>query len=162
MPATSPTESIKRNFKLCLVANIVSIVLMFGSTLLMGILSRQYNAAPAGDVEPSLLVSSYLLATRLALFVGLPAFLIAFVGMLRFQSWARQLFAFLVLAWGLQILGFGLFNLPLTWGIAGLFADLALLTAGAVLALSYMTSVSDLFAQKRLATTSNTTSLSPA
>ena len=128
----------------------------------MGILSRRYNVAPAGDAEPSLLVSSYLVATRLALFVGLPAFLIAFVGMLRFQSWARKLFAFLILAWGLQILGFGIFNLPLTWGLAGLFADLGLLTAGAVLALSYMTSISDLFARARLAATSNAAGLAPA
>lgn len=152
----------KRNFRLCLVANMISIVLMFGSAILIGILSRQYNVAPAGDAEPSLLVSSYLVATRLALLVGLPAFLIAFVGMLRFHSWARKLFAFLILAWGLQILGFGIFNLPLTWGLAGLFADLVLLSAGAVLALSYLTSISDLFAHTEPAVPANATKLSPA
>ncbi|MCM2373589.1 hypothetical protein [Aporhodopirellula aestuarii] len=162
MATVSPIESMKRSYKLCLVANMVSIVLMFGSALLVEILSRRYNVAPAVDAEPSLLVSSYLVATRLALFVGLPAFLLAFVGMLRFQSWGRKLFTFLMLAWGLQILGFGIFNLSLTWGIARLFGDLGLLTAGAVLALSYLTSISELFAATKLTSPANGTGLSTA
>jgi hypothetical protein len=163
MSAASPSESMKRNYKLCLVANVVSILLMFGSALLMGFLSRRYNVAAVGDTEPSFLISSYFAATRLALLVGLPAFVIAFFGLLRFQPWARKLFAFLILAWGLQIVGFGIFNLPLTWGLSGLFADLALLTAGAVLAMSYLTPISGLFGRANLiVASSDATGLSPA
>ena len=153
----------KRNFKLCLIANLVSILLMFGSALLMGFLMRRYNVEPVGTAEPSLLVSSYTAAMRLALFVGLPAFVIAFVGLLRFQSWARQLFTILILAWVLQIVGFGIVNLPLTWGFSGLFADLALLTAGAVLAMSYLTPIASLFTRAKLTVaSSNSTGLSTA
>ena len=114
MATASPSESMKSNFKSCLFANMVSILLMFGSALLIGVISRRYLTGLAvSNPEPSLLFSSHFVATRLALFVGLPAFVIAFVGMLRFQPWARKLFAFLVLAWGLQILVFGIFNVHL-------------------------------------------------
>lgn len=162
MPDPPPTESLMRSYRVCLAANLVSIVLMFGSALLVGFLSRQFNVAADDDAGWSLLASCYLVATRLAVFVGLPAFLIAFAGMLRFQSWARKLYAFLIFAWGSLLLGFGIFNLPLTWGFASVFSDLGLLTAGAVLALSYMTSISDLFGQKKLAVAANSTELSPA
>jgi len=163
MATASPTESLKSNFKFCLFANMVSIVLMFGSAILMGFISRRYNIAPVDGAEPSPLASAYLVATRLALFVGLPAFFVAFVGMLRFRPWARKLFTFLMIAWGLQILGFGIFNLPLTWGLSGLFANLSLLTAGAVLALSYMTPMSLLLTRANQTTApSKTSALSPA
>jgi hypothetical protein len=163
MATASPSESMKLNFKICLIANIVSILLMFGSALLMGFFLRRYNVEPVGNAEPSLLVSSYIAATRLAIFVGLPAFVIAFVGLLRFQPWARKLFTILMLAWGLQIIGFGIFNLPLTWGLSGLFADLALLTAGAVLAMSYLTPISCLFTRAKLTVApSDAAGLSPA
>ena len=153
----------KSNFKSCLFANMVSILLMFGSALLIGVISRRYLTGLAvSNPEPSLLFSSHFVATRLALFVGLPAFVIAFVGMLRFQPWARKLFAFLVLAWGLQILVFGIFNVQLTYGLSRAFSDLALLTAGAVLAMSYMTPISGLFARPNLALkSSDATGLSP-
>ena len=153
----------KSNFKLCLFANAVSIVIMFGSAILTGFVFRGYNAVPVENADASLLATSYLIATRLALIVGLPAFVIAIAGMIRFQSWARTLFAFLILAWVVQLLGFGIVNLQLTWGLSGIFADLALLTAGAVLAMSYMTPISGLFTRRDLAVKpSDATGLSPA
>jgi hypothetical protein len=120
---------------------------MFGSALLVSFVARRFDVAGVGDAEPSFLASSYLAAMRVSLMVGFPAFVIAFFGLLRFQRWARKLFTLLILAWGLQILVFGVFNLSLTWGLSDLFADLALLTAGVVLAMSYMTPIDGLFRQ---------------
>ncbi len=144
------TAKMKAYFKVCLTANLISIVLMFASTIFVGMMARSYHVVPPDNSELSSLASSYITAKRLALFVGLPAFIIAFFGMFRFQSWARNMHALLVLVWGLQILGFGIFNLRLTWGASAIFADLALMTAGAVLAMSYMTPISDLFARPDL------------
>jgi hypothetical protein len=163
MATESPTESMKAHFKLCLIANIASILLMFGSALLMGFLSRRFSVESNDITDQSWLGSSYLAATRLALFIGLPAFAIAFVGLLRFKRWARKLFTFLMLAWGLQIVGFGIVNLPLTWGFSAVFADFALVTAGAVLAMSYLTPISSLFIRANSSVASSSAAgLSPA
>ena len=99
----------------------------------------------------------------LAFFAGLPAFVVAFAGLLRFKLWARRLFTFLMIAWGCQAVAFGIVNLSLTWGLSGLFANLALLTAGAVLAMSYFTPISELFASSgRLVASQEATQFSPA
>jgi hypothetical protein len=147
MVANPHNETISYRFKLCLIVNFVSILLMFASAVITGYVSRLYGAPPttAAAMDGGWLVSTYWIASRMAFIVGLPAFAFAFFGLLNTKLWARRLFTGLIVLWGLQAMMFGVFNLSMTWGLSALFANLALLTAGAVLAISYLTPWSDKF-----------------
>jgi uncharacterized membrane protein len=114
---------------------------MFASAVVIGYVSRIYGPQPTvtETIDAGWLLSSYTIATKLSFVLGLPAFAIAFFGLLRTKLWGRRLFTALMIAWGVQAIMFGIFNLSMTWGLSALFANLALLTAGAVLALSYFT-----------------------
>jgi hypothetical protein len=136
---------------------------MFGFAMLWSVLSASTITEPSDATDQSLLVSSYLAATRVNLFVGLPAVLIATAGLLRFKNWGRQLFAFFIAAWVIQIAGFSIFNLQLTWGISNAFTNFSLLTAGVVLSMSYTTPIAELFTRTQPGPVkSPATNLSPA
>jgi hypothetical protein len=158
-------EPISHRFTFCLIANFVSILLMFASAVITGYVSRLYGAPPttAGAIDGGWVLSTYWIATRLAFIVGLPAFAFTFFGLLKTKLWARRLFTGLIVLWGLQAMMFGIFNLSMTWGLAGLFANFALLTAGAVLAMSYITPLSDKFTSGcPVVTTQSPSTLVPA
>ena len=157
-------EIVLPRFKLCLIVNFASVLLMFASAVVTGYVARLYGPQPivAETLDAGLLLSSYAIATKLSFVLGLPAFAIAFFGLLKTALWARQLFTALMIAWGLQAIAFGIFNLSMTWGLSALFANLALLSAGAVLALSYFTPLAARFESGGLSTESQSrTGLAP-
>lgn len=165
MPDRLISDTMRSRFRLCVVANISCVMLMFAAAIVMGIISRRFGPEPIGEAiaNPGLLISSYWFATKLSLFLGVPAFAVASFGLLKTKLWARRLFTMLMLVWFAQSIVFGLFNLTMTWGIAGLFANLALLTAGAVLAMSYFTPVATAFTSVDHAVDANhSTGLAPA
>ncbi|MFM7976634.1 MAG: hypothetical protein ACKO8U_16305 [Pirellula sp.] len=165
MPTNMQPETVFSRFKLCLIANFASILLMFASAVVTGYVSRLYGPQPivAETIEADWLLSSYAIATKLSFFLGLPAFTIAFFGLLKTKLWGRRLFTALMIAWGLQAIAFGIFNLSMTWGLSALFANLALLSAGAVLALSYFTPLAARFESSGLSIESHSRAgLAPA
>ena len=165
MATNMQTDTLLPRFKLCLIANFASILLMFASAVVTGYVARLYGPQPivAETIDAGWLLSSYAIATRLSFFLGLPAFAIAFFGLLKTKLWGRRLFTALMIAWGPQAIAFGIFNLSMTWGLSALFANLALLSAGAVLALSYSTPLAGRFESSRLSIESHSRAgLSPA
>ena len=165
MATNMQPEAVLFRFKLCLIANFTSILLMFASAVVIGYVSRLYGPQPvvAETIDAGWLLSSYATATKLSFVLGLPAFAIAFFGLLKTKLWGRRLFTALMIAWGLQAITFGIFNLSMTWGLSALFANLALLSAGAVLALSYFTPLAARFESNGLSIESHSRSrLAPA
>lgn len=138
---------------------------MFASAVVTGYVSRLYGPQPivAETIETGWLLSSYAIAKKISFVFGLPAFAIAFFGLLKTKLWGRRLFTALMIAWGLQAVTFGIFNLSMTWGLSAIFANLALLSAGAVLALSYFTPLAARFESNNLSSELHSrASLAPA
>ena len=92
MPTNMQPETVFPRFKLCLIANFASILLMFASAVVTGYVSRLYGPQPivAETIEAGWLLSSYAIATKLSFFLGLPAFAIAFFGLLKTKLWEQR------------------------------------------------------------------------
>ena len=106
------TEKMQVQFKMCLIANLVSVLMMFGSAIFVECFSLMWppSTAITENFFSSWLDYAILFAKLASLLIGLPVFVIAIAGMLRFRSWARQLYSFLMIAGILQTVGLGIFN----------------------------------------------------
>jgi hypothetical protein len=137
---------------------------MFVAAAIAGIIARRFGPHPIGDsvADPGLLVLSYWFATKFSFIVGVPAFAAAAFGLLRTKLWGRRLFTVLMIAWLAQTIFFGIFNLSMTSGLAGLFENLAMLTAGSVLAMSYLTPLAADFTTEVRADAQPSTGMAPA
>lgn len=138
-------EKMQNQFKVCLMANLVSVLLMFVSAILVEYTSKAWAPTTATNESYAWFTYAHLVATRVSLVLGLPAFLVAIAGMIQFRWWARQLYFWLTIASALEIAGFLLFNINLVWGMASIFGYFACLSTGAVLAMSYLTPLTKRF-----------------
>jgi hypothetical protein len=143
------TEKMQVQFKMCLIANLVSVIMMFGSAIFFECFYLMWppSTAITENFFSSWLDYAILFAKLASLLIGLPVFVIAIAGMLRFRSWARQLYSFLMIAGILQTVGLGIFNFRLAWGLAAIFGDFVILSSGAVLAMSYFSPLAILFSR---------------
>ncbi len=68
MATNMQPETLLSRFKLCLIANFASIVLMFASAVVTGYVSRLYGPQPivAETIDAGWLLSSYAIATKLS------------------------------------------------------------------------------------------------